>query len=297
MTRIMTWQRLTRWRCHRLRYRTWRWPGLWSGSPGSPSTPCWWKRYMVDPSEYLKREGETPQRTETIFGKHLFDVYLIFGQDLWPILSWNQPPGGSWDLLASLLVCLRSDFHTMKWLRTNWIFRPLSNLQIFVNNVGNLWRMKLMYSRYHFSKRLQCIIVTYVSKASWFSSGLLTWFIIIRTFEEVIEWIRTDTAASIWRCGLCSLLETHTFTSVFLFSHTTTTSFCSTCSPATQTSCECFIFDLKESAHRYAFIRIVGRTDDLGLDCDELISDLHTLKPHTGVSRRRPNVTRLKDNS
>lgn len=50
------------------------------------------------------------------------------------------------------------------------------------------------------------------------------------------------------------------------------------------------------AVYRYAFIRVEGLTDDLGLDSDELISCLHTLKLLTGVPSGGPNGARLKNN-
>lgn len=49
--------------------------------------------------------------------------------------------------------------------------------------------------------------------------------------------------------------------------------------------------------YRYAVIRVVGRTDGLGLDSDILLSDLHTLKLYTGVPSGSPNGARLNDNT
>lgn len=51
------------------------------------------------------------------------------------------------------------------------------------------------------------------------------------------------------------------------------------------------------AVYRYAFIRVVGRADGLGLDSDVLINDLHTLKLHTGVPSGSPNGARLKNNN
>lgn len=48
------------------------------------------------------------------------------------------------------------------------------------------------------------------------------------------------------------------------------------------------------AVYRYAFIGVIERTGGLGLDRDELIPDLHTLKLHTGFPSGCPHGARLK---
>ena len=57
--------------------------------------------------------------------------------------------------------------------------------------------------------------------------------------------------------------------------------------------CVCVCVCVCTFTYRYAFAWVVGRTDDLGLNGDQLTANLQALKLQTWEPRCRPNATRL----